>query len=93
MTTPSPRPGAALRLPTGTEAIAAELFRDPDDARAVPVAALWSSGFDAELDAAGLDGLLEALEAFRADLLRLRARLAPAPQTSEPAPVSPGRRP
>lgn len=42
-----------------------------------PVVAVWSEGFDAELDAAALDDFLDRLDAFRDGLKALRMLMGP----------------
>ncbi|MFF0164022.1 DUF6907 domain-containing protein [Streptomyces sp. NPDC005263] len=43
-----------------------------------PVVAVWSEGFDVELDAAGLDAFLARLDDFRDGLRLLRTLMGPA---------------
>ncbi|MFJ9745754.1 hypothetical protein [Streptomyces chartreusis] len=46
--------------------------------------AVWSEGFDAELDAAGIDDFLVRLDAFRDGLKTLRLLLGPGPHHPRP---------
>jgi len=75
--TPStPAGDARLDLPGGGTLVA-EIFRDPDDATAPPVVALYSTGvFENDLDLKAVERVLAALPRFTLQLRDLRNQLA-----------------
>jgi len=78
-TAPTPSaPGGEARLDLpGGGTLVAEIFRDPDDATAPPVMALYSAGnFENDLDLTAVERVLAELPRFTLQLRDLRNRLA-----------------